>query len=501
MKDKNLMWLLIILLVKAFIIALIVLFGGIHLSPDEAQYWTWSQALDFGYYSKPPGIAWEIFIGTAIFQNNEFGIRFFAMVIGFLLPIATYFLALKCKLKETTAFFAALMMAFSPIGFAASFFATTDGSMVLFWVLASIVLVDGFNKKAGPNYLILGLILAFGALFKWPIYIFWIFPILLKRYWKKSLIFGILISTLGLLPSLIWNLKHDFATFKHVFSTVKGTSNPFSGNFFEFFAAQIGLVSPILFLLMIISMVYLFKEFKKTSNEIRFCLILPLAILIPFLFGALFKKMQGNWAVFAYPLSFVFTAYVMLERKEYGKKWVKIGIGLSIVLTTLLISIPRLQMSGVSIPYRFNAFRHNMGWDQLPRILSDVGYNPEKDFLFGDKYQTSSILSFYSPGKKTAYFLNLHGIRNNQFSYWKSMKDVEMHNTGYFVLTENSPHLEKEPEKRIEEHIKLLSPYFETVEFLRIEPLFTVDGKTVKGAFIFKATNYNGTLPAESSLY
>jgi len=27
---------------------------------DEAQYWFWSQNLDFGYYSKPPMIAWFI---------------------------------------------------------------------------------------------------------------------------------------------------------------------------------------------------------------------------------------------------------------------------------------------------------------------------------------------------------------------------------------------------------------------------------------------------------
>src|SRR5215510_533453 len=27
---------------------------------DEAQYWTWSRALDFGYFSKPPMIAWVI---------------------------------------------------------------------------------------------------------------------------------------------------------------------------------------------------------------------------------------------------------------------------------------------------------------------------------------------------------------------------------------------------------------------------------------------------------
>ena len=30
----------------------------IELTVDEAQYWHWSRNLDFGYFTKPPLIAW-----------------------------------------------------------------------------------------------------------------------------------------------------------------------------------------------------------------------------------------------------------------------------------------------------------------------------------------------------------------------------------------------------------------------------------------------------------
>ena len=33
---------------------------------DEAQYWFWSEELAFGYYSKPPLIAWIIRAATEI---------------------------------------------------------------------------------------------------------------------------------------------------------------------------------------------------------------------------------------------------------------------------------------------------------------------------------------------------------------------------------------------------------------------------------------------------
>jgi 4-amino-4-deoxy-L-arabinose transferase-like glycosyltransferase len=42
---------------------------------DEAQYWNWSQEPAFGYYSKPPLIAWLIGASTALCGASEFCIR------------------------------------------------------------------------------------------------------------------------------------------------------------------------------------------------------------------------------------------------------------------------------------------------------------------------------------------------------------------------------------------------------------------------------------------
>ena len=37
---------------------------------DEAQYWLWSQDLDFGYLSKPPLIAWTLYFYTSLFGDS-----------------------------------------------------------------------------------------------------------------------------------------------------------------------------------------------------------------------------------------------------------------------------------------------------------------------------------------------------------------------------------------------------------------------------------------------
>ena len=47
----------------------------LELYPDEAQYWLWSRTLDFGYYSKPPVIAWAIWATTALGGDAEPWVR------------------------------------------------------------------------------------------------------------------------------------------------------------------------------------------------------------------------------------------------------------------------------------------------------------------------------------------------------------------------------------------------------------------------------------------
>jgi hypothetical protein len=51
--------------------------GTIDLEKDEAYQWLWSKHLALSYYSKPPGIALIHFLGTSLWGDTAFGIRFF----------------------------------------------------------------------------------------------------------------------------------------------------------------------------------------------------------------------------------------------------------------------------------------------------------------------------------------------------------------------------------------------------------------------------------------
>lgn len=468
----------------------VILFAGIELSPDEAQYWTWSQRLDFGYYSKPPGIAWQIFLSTQIFGSTEFGVRFFSICYSFALGLLIYFLALKSSLSPRGAFWCGLMFALSPLGFLSSLMAITDVGFVFFWTVCCLIVAQALQNHKAPHPLIIGFMVMMGALYKWPMYLFWIFYV---PFWRayfpfqklSHVIFAIAFSLLALVPSAIWNIQHDFSTFKHVFTTLRGGNNPNSSpNILEFLGNQFLLLSPILFVMLLLSFVQTVKKWKTLSPQLQFYAVVTISLLI---FGSLLslhQKIQGNWMAFAYSTGIVLIGWLAYEFST--TKWthciVKIAIVINIILGLIAFSLPSFFTHSNVLPWRMNPFKQNMGWNILAEKLNQIGYDPNTEFLVSDTYQVTSELSFYAPGQHIAYFLNLDERRNNQFVYWPSLNEKELGKTGYFVYTVHPPHFGKEWKNKLLFFQDTLPHYFEKVTFISQVPLLSNE----QGALIFR---------------
>ncbi len=73
-----------IIVIAAMTLLRIVYASAIELRTDEAYYWTWSKESVLSFLDHPPGIAWLIRFGTAIFGDTDLGVRFggiFAMLV------------------------------------------------------------------------------------------------------------------------------------------------------------------------------------------------------------------------------------------------------------------------------------------------------------------------------------------------------------------------------------------------------------------------------------
>jgi 4-amino-4-deoxy-L-arabinose transferase-like glycosyltransferase len=498
--------LILLLLLKGAFALFLIYFSPMGLSPDEAQYWTWSRDLSYGYYSKPPGVAWQIFLTTKLFGNTVFGIRIGAIIFNFLLSITIYYAAKAALFSHKVALWASLIFAFSPFGIFYSFPASTDLGLMLFFMLGFAEMIKKLVQEEPPDFIKVGFWILCAGLFKWTAFTFWLLPLVLAFFYPsiirwKTLIFGMLVSSLALLPTLIWNFTHDFATFKHVFFTFVASKKTHhaddGGNFIDFLASQTGLLSPGFFVLMAVSVGVALKRKKPIPLFFAF---FPALVLFYFIFS-FWKKMQPNWALLLYLPGFIVLSWWLDERSKKGKLWFHLSLWSSLGFGILASLIPFLQTRGITIPYSLNPFKQTLGWALFNNALEKSGYNSNQDFIFGDKYQISSLLSFYSPDQKRAYFFNLGHSRKNQFSYWPQMNPKEIGKTGYFVIAENTKNFEEALPWYLSDYPNKLKPYFEKVEIANIIPLFKVNDKVVKFAAIFRCINYNGKQPLTPQKY
>lgn len=162
--------------------------SGLHV--DEAQYWVWSQDLQWGYYSKPPVIAALIRLSTALFGDSVAGIRLVCMVCwlaasGVLVWLGTRMHSIRAGL------WAGALLAATPASGLLGLVATTDAPLVLGWSVCMALVWQAGRAATGT---------ACGAV--WPC------GRALAWWAAAGLALGLTLlskyTALALLPSLVW---------------------------------------------------------------------------------------------------------------------------------------------------------------------------------------------------------------------------------------------------------------------------------------------------------
>jgi 4-amino-4-deoxy-L-arabinose transferase-like glycosyltransferase len=501
--SKLIFWVIAIkVLIKTKLLFSAFLFSShIGLFADEAQYWTWSKALSYGYYNTPAAIAYQVAFGGLFFGDTELGVRFGAFLLSSCLSFAIFHLSKKAGLPEKMAFLAALTFTLTPLGFASTFLTTPDCGAMLFWTLACSVFVDDLMQKKNCHSLLIGALIGIAALFDWTAFILWLPITMISCIYKKmtpsQLLKAIFISLLAIVPHLVWNWQHGIATI-HDLAELFWTpsTQPLS-----FLAIQFGLLSPILMLLLLITLCAYIPLLKKLPPSLLFCFSVTVLCLCSGLLFSCYKKSQLHFAVFGYPTGCALILSYIQMRGPQLLKWLYAGLTLSctlvIAMMTLLI-LERYYPDAAILPYRMNPFRGALGWKRLEQCMPDVGYNPKEQFLFSDRLQTTSLLSFYSPEKKGAYFFNIKHLKNNQFSYWPRMKECEKGKNGFYVgIVDGDCALDRAFALQQSTRLLLKNYFAEVTAIPTLVPLVEINEKVVKIAYFIRCNDYNGNEPTE----
>ena len=99
---------------------------------DEAQYWTWAKALDWGYYSKPPVVAWAIAATTWLFGDSVFAIRLSSPLFHFGTAMMVYAITSRW-VNPRSALWATITYATLPAVILSATIASTDPALLFFW--------------------------------------------------------------------------------------------------------------------------------------------------------------------------------------------------------------------------------------------------------------------------------------------------------------------------------------------------------------------------------
>jgi 4-amino-4-deoxy-L-arabinose transferase-like glycosyltransferase len=287
---------------------------------DEAYYWDWGRRLDYGYYSKPPGIAWLYAFVDRVLGGSLFAIRAVAALLGTGSLLLLFRLA-RDLFDARTAWYAVLLGALAPANAVLSYFLTIDAPLVVCWLAALLALWHWASGRGGRGTLaLLCLALATGHLFKQMMMLFPLLAVIFlatgpgtRPLLRQPGIWAALLgSYLAVVPPLLWNARHGWITFRHTahhFETAAAEGGPSGtgqavveriGDFLSFLGTQFGVLSPgtafVVFSLCLVGL----PGLVGATRNLRYLLVfgaLPLAVM---LLLALRQEMQPNWAAVYY---------------------------------------------------------------------------------------------------------------------------------------------------------------------------------------------------------
>lgn len=361
-----LLWGSLVLLLAVRIAAL--RYNATDLFFDEAQYWSWSLEPAFGYYSKPPLIAWIIGASTAVCGTSEFCIRLSAPL--FHTATAAVIYAIARRLYGTkVGVWSALAFATLPGVSVSSGIISTDVPLLFFWALA----LWGFIElRERPNWwpaLVMGVGLGLGLNAKYAMVFFLISMLVYavvtpsaRRLLRDPRVYGALAAGAVLItPNLVWNLSHSFATFAHTADNAKwGGSLLNIGKGFEFLGAQFGVFGPILFATLLTITWRAWRDGLDERDRMLLAFTLPVLVIVTA--QAFLSRAHANWAATAYVAGTVLVVATLL--RDGSRRW----FGASMIIHTALalgIGIATWQAGQFRVPFGGDPFTRTLGWNAL----------------------------------------------------------------------------------------------------------------------------------------
>lgn len=388
----------VFLLVLLAVRLVALLFAETELFVDEAQYWSWSRELAFGYFSKPPLIAWIIRASTSVCGDTEACIRASAPIF-YTLSSGLIYLCARALYNTRVAVVSALALATAPGASFSSGQISTDVPLLLFWSLALFAWIKLIEAQTWRWAALLGVALGLGLLAKYAMlyFLFGIAVHALASSWARARIRpGLLViagvaALLIVAPHLLWSIRNEFVTLAHTVDNASWGGSLFHPDeFMEFVGSQFGVFGPILFGAFLVIAWRVARP--GTSEAERFLLSFSLPILILVSIQAFLSRANANWAAVAYPAATILVSAVLVEAN--WRRTLRLSMAIHLAFAAAF-PVALAFASQVKLPGNLDAFSRQLGWREVASIVrAETGQFPYEAILTQNRWVSAELLYY-----------------------------------------------------------------------------------------------------------
>ena len=398
------------------------------LAFDEAYYWLWSKHLALSYFDHPPAIAYAIRMGTALFGDTPFGVRFAPLLLSILASWAVWRSAALVFEDGNIAARACLYFNLTLMVAAESMAATPDAPALAAASLVVLALSKLSATGDGRWWLAVGasgglcLLSKYTGFFLGAGVTLWLLATARGRRWLPTPwpYLGALVALALFSPVILWNASHDWISFKFQFGRVSqgALTARYAG---EFLLAQALLASP--FVLALGAMGFArASKFGRAAPPVALAAILVWPAVVYFAVHALHDRVQGNWPSFAYPALALLAAHAGEElwRGKYIRATIAFSRRLAVPGAVLVLALVYAQAFFDIVPVRDPIARLSaFGIDRVTGGVEQAAQSQGARAILTTSYATTSWLAFYLHPK-------LPIVQIDEGYRWTSVPEVDL---------------------------------------------------------------------------
>jgi 4-amino-4-deoxy-L-arabinose transferase-like glycosyltransferase len=432
---------------------LVLFMTPLQLYPDEAQYWWWAVHPDWGYFSKPPMIAWLIGATMSVCGDGEACIRLSSPLLHGATALVLFGLT-RTLYDARTALWTSLVYLTLPGLSYSALLVSTDVPLLFFWSVALLAFVKLIRLETNPQFvmagqresarsaaervpaihehsrtseimdgrdrsaslrrpghdgfgdwgwtILCGVAIGLGCLSKYAMLYFVLGAGLVALFSApaRRALLGlrglaiVAVAAVIFAPNIVWNVQHHFATVQHTAANANWSHPRESfANLGAFVASQFGVMGPLLMA------AYLYGAWRAMrgrdeggrAGRLLLCFSAPILAIVTI--QSFISEANANWAAAAYIAATPLAVHTLLAAIGRWSAWATAAINAAALaaIVVFALSPAAIEASGLG-----NAFKRFHGWRELGLVVVSEARAGSYEAVVVDNRSVTAALLYYA---------------------------------------------------------------------------------------------------------